>query len=240
MAEHELFNAVRSLGEIAQSIQSQNSARPASPGTINVGLTIGKAGEAIVFATGHLVSAAAAAQQERVKKEASGLAGDNFHRDPIYTEALVNSAKGIVNGARHLSTACGNCTQNKVDAKALKDASRFIAKETVQMVTASRAKNNGQAQVNIDRAAEAVTRATAELVEAANSFSNAEEMEILANSDTADSVRSEIDQQAEIFRIQKELEQAKTVFMQMKQTRAGNPNTVSSSFVTPGQLPNPW
>jgi len=183
-----------------------------------------------VFATGHLVNAAAAAQQESVKKEASGLAGDNFHRDPIWTEALVNSAKGIVNGARQLSTACGNCTQTKVDAKSLKEASRFIAKETVQMVSASRAKNNGQSQANIDRAAEAVTRATAELVEAANSFSNAEEMEILAKSDTtADSVKEEIDQQAEILRIQKELDQARAVLLEMKKTRGDNPNTVSSS-----------
>jgi len=64
LAEQELLNALRALGDIANSLKGQNAVRPpVSTGTLDVGATIGRAGEAIVASIVHLVSVAAASQQ---------------------------------------------------------------------------------------------------------------------------------------------------------------------------------
>jgi len=236
LAEQELNNALRTLADILTGLKSQNAARPGVPtGTLDMGATIGKASEAIVMAIGHLVSVSHAAQQERVKREASGV-GEQFHKDPMWTEALVNASKGVVDGARKLGSACGNCTATHIDAVSLKAASRAIAASTAQLVAASRAKNHGQAQVHINQAAEVVTGAIHDLVEA---FSNVEDTGILANSDSfADFVKDEIAYQSDIIRTEKELERAKNKLAQMNQARANiQPTVVSSTLPSGGEIP---
>uniref|UniRef100_A0A6B2L0C2 I/LWEQ domain-containing protein n=1 Tax=Arcella intermedia TaxID=1963864 RepID=A0A6B2L0C2_9EUKA len=245
IAEQELHAAVKILTEIANGLRSQNANRSSQPGTtLDVGKTIGKASESILQSLSLLVSFAASAQSERLKQELTGVSTQDLHRDPMWTEALVNASKGVINGAKALVTATGNCTSTKLDSASLKEAAKIISASTSQLVAASRAKNNGQSQTNLDQASESVIRATNELVEAANTLANAEQIEIMANSNSfVDAVKEEIDSQSLILKTEKELNLARIRLNQLKQARdhpqlLNLPETTSSPFTsTPSNTP---
>lgn len=87
-----------------------------------------------------------------------------------------------------------------------------MAASTAQMVAATRAGSSGEGSDALDRAADAVTRATRSLVESARLFTNAEQLAFIEKTNYAsEQVGEEIEKSAEILRLQAELEATEKV-----------------------------
>jgi len=138
----------------------------------------------------------------------------------MWTEGLISAAKAVAESTRNLVQAASKAARGEIDDAALIAAARAVAASTAQLVTATRAKSEPGApgQQALDQAAAAVTRATKALVDSAKSYRSQEELAMLRKTDSfASSVRAEIEQQAEILRLEQQLElQRKRLFAMRK------------------------
>lgn len=186
----------------------------------NVAQSVLDASSAIAVATSHMVGAALNAQLERLKLLESGLA---VQRDPMLTEGLLAAAKAVAEATRQLAHAAFQAAQGQVDDQALISAARAVAASTAQMVSATRAGSSGEGSEALDRAADAVTRATRSLVESARLFTNAEQLAFIEKTNFAsEQVGGEIEKSAEILRLQADLEAAEKKLQAVKQARSGS------------------
>jgi len=211
-------------------------------GEIDVESTILGGLSAITNATKALVDAAAQTQQDRVKKASTGV---GYHRDPAWTEGLINAANNVIKATEQLVLVGENIANGRLDDQALISASRTLSAATTQLITACRAKSDAgsQASILLDNAAAAVTRATRALVEAARSLKSPEQMAILQKSELfAQQVIGEIEQQTKIIRLENELGLAQKVLVNMKRSKAsGEQPSSQPSFSPPfpAQAPPP-
>eukprot|EP01125_Pyxidicula_operculata_P011745 TRINITY_DN3847_c0_g1_i1.p1 TRINITY_DN3847_c0_g1~~TRINITY_DN3847_c0_g1_i1.p1 ORF type:complete len:996 (+),score=296.10 TRINITY_DN3847_c0_g1_i1:7-2994(+) len=219
MAEKELEATSKVIFEMSSILQSKQSQFSNTTG-LDVQKSLVDSVMAITNGTQLLVKAVSASQQEYVKREMTG-AIKYEHRDPMWTEAIIAASRELSQSIRQLVSVAFNA-QGKIDDQALVAASRSIASATSKLVSASRAKTQGgtNSHIALDNAAAAIMRATRSLVDAAKSFSNVEEFEILKKSDTFKTqVGEEIERQSRILRLEKELEWAKKQLAQIKRDK---------------------
>eukprot|EP01122_Echinamoeba_exundans_P013081 TRINITY_DN564_c0_g1_i1.p1 TRINITY_DN564_c0_g1~~TRINITY_DN564_c0_g1_i1.p1 ORF type:complete len:948 (-),score=309.27 TRINITY_DN564_c0_g1_i1:42-2885(-) len=229
MAERELMKAAAMIEDAARQLDAQNqkrmAARAAAGGNeeLNVADSIMQAAMAITQATQSLVRAATEAQAERVAKGKANPAAAKYHKDPMWVEGLISAARAVAEATRQLVHAANEAFQGRVDEAALIAASKAVAQATAQLVAATRAKSTdpfGKTQTKLDNAAQAVTKATTLLVNAARRGQDAAEAEIIARSQNfAEGVKAEIDQQAKILRLEKELETARKQLFGMRKSK---------------------
>eukprot|EP01125_Pyxidicula_operculata_P002906 TRINITY_DN1284_c0_g1_i1.p1 TRINITY_DN1284_c0_g1~~TRINITY_DN1284_c0_g1_i1.p1 ORF type:complete len:265 (+),score=99.64 TRINITY_DN1284_c0_g1_i1:527-1321(+) len=184
---------------------------------------------AVTNATQQIVNAAALAQQERIKKGV-GSKGDRYHSDPMWTEGLISAAKGVAEATRHLVQFSNKAAQGQIDDTALIAASKSVSASTAQLLSATRSKSEtgSQSQATLDTAASAVKKATTSLVDAARSFASQEELEKLKKADSfAGNVRAEMDQQALIIRLEKELNSARQELFDMRKEKYADAKILS-------------
>eukprot|EP01128_Nolandella_sp_AFSM9_P006573 TRINITY_DN3417_c0_g1_i1.p1 TRINITY_DN3417_c0_g1~~TRINITY_DN3417_c0_g1_i1.p1 ORF type:complete len:1044 (-),score=346.32 TRINITY_DN3417_c0_g1_i1:200-2926(-) len=223
LAERELLNAAKTIEDAAAALKAASAQRKAviAPGELDVEGAIMDAAMAITTATQLLVVSATQAQQERVRK--GQLSGDaKYHRDPMWTEGLISAAKSVAESVKLLVSSASKVVRGEIDDASLIAAARSVAASTAQLVSATRAKSDGssESQAALDRAAAAVTRATRALVDAAKSFQNAEEMEMLRKSESfAGNVRAEIEANSEIIRLEKGLDLARKKLKKMRNAK---------------------
>eukprot|EP01126_Amoeba_proteus_P010216 TRINITY_DN13969_c0_g2_i4.p1 TRINITY_DN13969_c0_g2~~TRINITY_DN13969_c0_g2_i4.p1 ORF type:complete len:670 (+),score=194.91 TRINITY_DN13969_c0_g2_i4:24-2012(+) len=222
-AEQELQKAQNSIQLITNQLRevTPNCTGPQQ----NIARSILDASVAITCATGLLVGAATHSQTERLKQLDAGLA---VQRDPLLTEGLLVAAKTVSESTRDLAYSAFESMQGQIDDQALISASRSVAAATAQLVGATRAGASGEGSETLDKAADAVTRATRTLVESARLLTNAEELAFVEKTNFASvQVEEEIEKAAEILRMQKELEEAERKLQRMKHARGGNTNVGS-------------
>jgi hypothetical protein len=226
------------------------AARAAAGGNeeLNVADSIMQAAMAITSATQSLVRAATEAQAERVAKGKANPATAKYHKDPMWVEGLISAARAVAEATRQLVHAANEAFQGRVDEAALIAASKAVAQATAQLVAATRAKSTdpfGKTQTKLDNAAQAVTKATTLLVNAARRVQDASEAEIIARSQNfAEGVKAEIDQQAKILRLEKDLETARKQLFGMRKSKydasradAGGSVSPREAMVSPREEP---
>lgn len=116
LAERELLNAARVIEDAASTLRQAGQQRKVTlgEGELDVEGALMEAALAITTATQLLVTSAAEAQQERVRKGL--LSGDKWHRDPMWTEGLISAAKGPPSPS--LLTPLNPPSRGRVDASA--------------------------------------------------------------------------------------------------------------------------
>lgn len=226
IAERELLAAAKMIEDAAAALEAQRAKRVsvAKPGELNVEEAIMAAAMAITAATQGLVRAATDAQHERVLKgKGSDPSAAKYHHDPAWVEGLISAARAVAEATRQLVGVANDAFQGRIDDAALIAASKAVGSSTAQLVAATRAKSDpmSKTQGNLDSAAAAVTRATQALVRAAksNQESDIEAMTLKRNEGIAQGIKAEIEQQAKILRLEKDLESARRVLLGMNKSK---------------------
>lgn len=227
IAEKELLAAAKMIEDAAAALEAQRSKRAPSSttGELNVEESIMAAAMAITAATQGLVRAAAEAQHERiVKGKVADPSQAKYHHDPTWIEGLISAARAVAEATRQLVGVANDAFQGKIDDAALIAASRAVGASTAQLVAATRSKSDdifSKTQTNLDNAAAAVTRATQALVRAAknNQEQDIEAMSLKRNETIAQNIKAEIEQQARILRLEKDLEAARRVLHGMNKSK---------------------
>jgi len=235
VAERELLAAAKMIEDAAAALEAQRAKRVATakPGELDVEESIMAAAMAITAATQGLVRAATEAQHERVLKgKASDPSAAKYHHDPMWIEGLISAARAVAEATRQLVGVANDAFQGRIDDAALIAASKAVGSSTAQLVAATRSKTDdifSKTQTNLDNAAAAVTRATQALVRAAknNQEADFEAMAIKRNENIAAGIKAEIEQQARILRLEKELEGARRVLHGMNKSKYADAGTAS-------------
>jgi len=173
-----------------------------------------EAAQAIAKSTGVLVMAATSVQHEYRK-----LAGDTanptnvYKRDPQWAQGLISAAKTVAGSVQHLVGAANDAAQGNATEEALIVAARAVAAATTQLVTASTVKSdpNSQNAQRLKDAAKQVSNSTDALVTAAREAAKWEEEQSTLENEKYSLPTNQIqkmEQQMEILRLQKQLEQA--------------------------------
>lgn len=224
IAERELINAAKMIEDAVKQLELQNQKKLSEipTGEIDVESSILTAVMAITKATQALMKAAAEAQKER-KQDTLKDPSKRYHKDPMWVEGLISAARAVAEATRLLVQSANDACQGRIDEAALIAASKAVAASTAQLVAATRAKSSdpfGTTQKNLDNAANAVTKATQALVKAAQqSIQNQEEQILLKSANIAEGVKQEIDQQAKILRLEKELETERKALFEMRKQK---------------------
>eukprot|EP00029_Vermamoeba_vermiformis_P010761 TRINITY_DN573_c0_g1_i1.p1 TRINITY_DN573_c0_g1~~TRINITY_DN573_c0_g1_i1.p1 ORF type:complete len:2463 (-),score=953.41 TRINITY_DN573_c0_g1_i1:48-7436(-) len=229
LAESELLNAARVIEEAAKTLMNAKPRRtkPKVEGVVDeedIVDAIIDAARAITTATGTLVAAAAVAQKERKTSLNSG-ALNKYRNDPTWANGLISAAKNVAGGVKMLVQASNSAVQGKAEEEHLVAAARAVAAATAHLVTASRVKadSNSKAQQNLTNAAKAVANATNELVKAAQHASNFEkEEEVVVAGSGIGVATQEFNQQAEILRLERELNRARQGLSKIRKERYSN------------------
>jgi len=217
-AAQELHLAEKTIESIAQKLANVQPSGP--PSQRQAAQSILDASQAITLATKLLVGAATEQQSERLKNLSLGLAKP---RDPMWTEGLLQAAKALSDAVHALSEAALLAAQGKIDDAALTGAARAVAAATSQLIMASK-EGSGEDSEALQRAADAITRATRGLVEAARMVGAAEEMAAIekSNAEASKSVQEEIEQAANILRIQQQIDRTRKRLEDLKNSGGGN------------------
>lgn len=224
IAERELLNAAKMIEDAVKQLEFQNQKKLSelSNDEIDVESSILTAVMAITKATQALMKAAAEAQKER-KEDTLKDPSKRYHKDPMWVEGLISAARAVAEATRLLVQSANDACQGRIDEAALIAASKAVAASTAQLVAATRTKSTdpfGTTQKNLDNAANAVTKATQALVKAAQqSIQSQEERILMRSANIAEGVKQEIDQQAKILRLEKELEAERKALFEMRKQK---------------------
>jgi len=213
IAEQELLRCAKVIADAAKSLME---ARPKKKGLANVSVDQEDINEAILDAarmiaeaTGNLVQKAAVAQQERRHAKQTG--GNRYHLDPMWANGLISAAQNVAASVTQCVKAANNAASGKAEEEALIASARGVATSTAHLLSASRAKADpsSEAQRKLGTAAKSVTDATSHLVSAAHAvaeFQDAGEEELNMGGSAVNNFRLEMEQQAKINDLEKDLE----------------------------------
>jgi hypothetical protein len=219
LAEKELLEAARAIEEAAKSLLATKQQPKLISGDVNVADAILDAALAITKATSMLVIAAAAAQKERVEKgRVSG--GSVYKKDPTWSQGLISAAKAVASTTAMLIETANKAVSGEIEEEAVIAASKAVAGATAQLIAATRAKAddlNSPAQIKLNTAAGAVTKATSMLVAAAKAVSkNSQQIVNDTNTSEFQHKIKEMEVQTDILKLEKELEAARAKLFNLR------------------------
>jgi len=217
LAERELMNCASAIEEAARVLveakKRQLEARQNKGGPMpedEITEAILDAARAITTATGTLVQAATAAQKELVAKGKTSQAQSVYKRDPAWAKGLISASQAVAGTVGELVMAANQATQGKIDEEMLVASAKGVSGATARLVFASRTKADpfSPTQKKLTEAAKAVTNATQILVDAAKPGKEAENDATVdySNISLTQARRDEMEAQARIYRLQKDLE----------------------------------
>lgn len=214
VANEELLKAAKVIEEAAAALQRARPQRKnVDPNILDEAAitdAILGAAHAIAQATGSLVGAATAAQNERAQRQKNAPAGAKYRNDPTWANGLISAAKAVAGAVRQLVNAANAAAQGKADQEVLIASARTVAAATAQLVAACRAKADplSKSQQTLTVAAKAVSDATSKLVSAAQQAANFTE----ADTDAPDgpgfsqTMQAKFDQQIKILKLEAAIE----------------------------------
>lgn len=223
IAERELLAAAASIEAAARKLAMLKP--PERPREANEDLNfeeqILEAAKAIAAATGALVRSATTAQREIVakgRKEDSKDKKAAYFNDGTWSDGLVSAAKQVAYATGDLCEAANAAVKGEVQRERVVAAAKGVSSSTAQLMSAAavQADPNSQAQTRLRAAGKSVTHATEQLVKAAQesmAFEEAESVSSMMKDAGTGSVASqrakELDAQAKVLQMEKELEMAR-------------------------------
>ncbi|KAI3637909.1 hypothetical protein MIR68_004558 [Amoeboaphelidium protococcarum] len=233
IAERELLAAASSIENAAKKLAAL---KPAERKNVDENLPfeeqILEAAKAIAAATGALVRSATNAQREIVAKgKSSNVSKDKMYsQDGQWSDGLVSAAKSVAAATGDLCETANAAVKGQVQRERVVAASRAVSSSTVQLLTSAsvKADHNSQAQMRLKAAGKSVQNATEQLVKAAESSMafddslNVDQMkEMGGNTSGAMQRAKELEAQARILQMEKELEMARNRFAGMRKAKYG-------------------
>ena len=229
LVEQEMLGAARAIEEATERLQ-QLMSRPRDSSRYNavdlqVHDSILSAAMAITNAIARLIKAATASQQEIVAEGRGSNTTQQFYKKHNrWTEGLISAARSVAFATNLLIESADGVISGTHSLEQLIVASNEVAAATAQLVAASRVKANlmSKTQEKLELAAKAVTEACKALVKQVKAVTAKQAMaEGVDYSKMADMEfkRAELEQQAEILKLEKDLGGARHRLGQMR--RAG-------------------
>jgi hypothetical protein len=229
LVEQEMMGAARAIEEATERLQRLMS-RPRDSSRYNavdlqVHDSILNAALAITNAIARLIKAATDSQHEIVAEGKGSSTTQQFYKKHNrWTEGLISAARSVAFATNLLIESADGVISGTHTLEQLIVASNEVAAATAQLVAASRVKANlmSKTQEKLELAAKAVTEACKALVKQVKAITAKRDMEEDADySKMADLEfkRAELEQQAEILRLEKNLGTARHRLGQMR--RAG-------------------
>lgn len=218
IAERELLAAASSIEAAARKLATlQPPERPREANeNLNFEEQILEAAKAIAAATGALLKTATSAQREiMVKGKAKQKTENIYFSDGTWSEGLVSAAKFVAAATSDLCEAANAALKGEVQREKVIAAARAVSSSTVQLVTAAavKADPNSQVQIRLKAAGKSVTQATEMLVKAADESMALQETPapLMKNSQSGVALQraKELDAQARVLQMEKELELAR-------------------------------
>jgi huntingtin-interacting protein 1-related protein len=220
IVEQEMLGAARAIEAATQRLQELMS-RPRdtsrfSAVEVQVHDSILAAALAITNAIGRLIRAATASQQEIVAQGKGSSTTQQFYKkNNRWTEGLISAAKSVAFATTLLIQSADGVLNGTHSLEQLMVASNEVAAATAQLVAASRVKASlmSKTQEQLELAAKAVTEACKALVRQVKAISakQAEEEELPDYNKMAvhEFKVSEMEQQVEILKLEKDLNGAR-------------------------------
>merc|ERR1711879_976913 len=230
-ATNELMNAARVIEEAAKTLleakkRAEEKAKSSNPGDMDVAGSIVGGAMAITDAIKTLIQYATILQKENV--EAGRARGDStvYKKDVAWSEGLISAACSVAGSVQDLVNKANGVVSGDVENEALVVSSRQVAAATAQLLVASRVRSdpNSKNQQSLEAASKAVSQATRTLVMAAQTEVKRETVE----EDTRASLNGlsltevkirEMEQQAEILKLEKQLETSRVRLASMRKAQ---------------------
>jgi len=181
---------------------------------------------AITDAIRTLIEYATILQKENVAAGRARGDGNVYKKDVAWSEGLISAASSVAATVQDLVNKANGAVEGTVENEAVVVSSKAMAAATAQLLVASRVRSdpNSQAQKNLEAASKAVTQATRTLTLAAQTEIKQEtvEEETRASLDglslTEVKIR-EMEQQAQILKLEKELEMSRIRLASMRKAQ---------------------
>jgi len=229
LVEQEMLGAARAIEEATERLQRLMS-RPRDSSRYNavdlqVHDSILSAAMAITNAIARLIKAATDSQQEIVAEGKGSSTTQQFYKKHNrWTEGLISAARSVAFATNLLIESADGVISGTHSLEQLIVASNEVAAATAQLVAASRVKANlmSKTQEKLELAAKAVTEACRALVKQVKAVTSKQAMaEDIDYSKMADMEfkKAELEKQAEILKLEKDLGAARHRLGQMR--RAG-------------------
>ena len=228
LVEQEMLGAARAIEEATERLQ-QLMSRPRDSSRYNavdlqVHDSILHAAMAITNAIARLIKAATDSQKEIVAEGKGSSTSQQFYKKHNrWTEGLISAARSVAFATNLLIESADGVISGTHSLEQLIVASNEVAAATAQLVAASRVKANlmSKTQEKLELAARAVTEACKALVKQVKAVTAKQAIEDVDYSKMADMEfkRAELEHQAEILRLEKDLGAARHKLGQMR--RAG-------------------
>jgi talin len=230
IAEEELRKCADIITQAAQTLLNYKPPpRDKKVGVLDqmdINEAIVKAAQAIAAATGSLVTNAYEAQRDRVADKAKAGGRGRYANDPTWANGLVSASHSVAGSVQALVKSANQAAEGKAEEESLVASARAVASATAHLVSASKAKSdpNSKAQQALSAAAKSVATATSQLVAAAGQAAqfNEQEEEIDVNQfnfGTAGGKAKDLEQQALILKLEKELERERKRMLNMRKAK---------------------
>jgi hypothetical protein len=204
------------------------------------------AARAITVATGSLVNAATISQRERISKSRDPAKMHFYRNDPAWTNGLISAAQAVGGTTQDLVQFANGFVKKEdgCDEEILIAAANQVAAATARLLAASRAKSDSMSgsHQKLADASMAIGTATQTLVDAARragkAIREAEEQEAVAEGEADGDIsavqarRAQLRAQAEMYRLETELEKARLAYTQLNKEQYAGPSTSTSSGST--------
>merc|ERR1719391_1923949 len=218
IAENELLGAAQSIEKAAKKLSTLKPRADVSGKVAEDDMKfddmILEAAKSIANATASLIKAASEAQKELV---AQGKVQKKTHigsEDGQWSEGLVSAARLVAAATHNLCEAANSLVQGNASEEKLIAAAKQVSAATAQLLVACKVKADADsvAMRRLEKASNAVRRATDELVKAAQGAidRNEEESELTLNT-TAGSVNiiaEEVEARETVYKMEKQLREA--------------------------------
>ncbi|XP_026471781.1 talin-1-like [Ctenocephalides felis] len=214
IAENELLTAASSIEAAARKLASLRPRRSVkeTDENLNFDEMILEAAKSITAATSALVKAASDSQRELIDQ---GKVARRLHKtsdDGQWSEGLVSAARLVVAATQKLVDSAQALVQGHGSEEMLISSAKQVASSTAQLLVASQVKADPDSPsfTRLQAAGNAVIRSTDNLVKSAQqAISGEDEHSLVLNTRMVGGITQEINARSEVFRIEKQLEEAR-------------------------------
>ncbi|KAK9884059.1 hypothetical protein WA026_004996 [Henosepilachna vigintioctopunctata] len=226
IAENELLGAAASIDAAAKKLASLRPRKTIETQDLDESMNfdemILEAAKSIAAATSALVKAAGAAQRELIDSGKMSRTPVSSSDDGQWSEGLISAARLVAAATHSLVESANALVKGLGSEDKLISSAKQVASSTAQLLVACKVKAEGDTEATrrLQQAGTAVIRSTDNLVRAAQRAKSVEEERCLVlNKRMVGGMAQEIDARSEVFRIEKELEEARNKLTAIRQAK---------------------
>ncbi|EEB19421.1 Talin-2, putative [Pediculus humanus corporis] len=224
IAENELLGAANSIDAAAKKLASLRPRRSIqeTDESLNFDEMILEAAKSIAAATSALVKAASAAQRELIDLGKVSRRPLTSSDDGQWSEGLISAARLVAAATHSLVESANSLVQGVSSEEKLISAAKQVASSTAQLLVACKVKADpdSDSTKRLQAAGNAVKRATDNLVRAAQqAIQQEEERSLILNKRMVGGIAQEINARSEVFRIERQLEEARSRLTAIRQAK---------------------